>query len=236
MEEPILTKEHIEAAKLDVNHPVVQVLISMQDYCKQFNEEYVKVWQDNKLAQEFLKQNIAPLADKINELDEFSLKPLDIISIWSQVGKSFSGLYIRYDLANIIPAKYGVIGIKSPKWREFIIHESKSKGKIVKLPEYLMNDKENMPYFYRRLGDVRKSLDEIDFYRNGVKENIASLARKAFKYGDKEAEKRYSKIAPWTKEHDDSFLGGISENFGNGFGPLLYFMPDEIRKQIFVED
>ncbi|MBI2047060.1 hypothetical protein HYT26_02775, partial [Candidatus Pacearchaeota archaeon] len=69
MEEPILTKEHIEAAKLDISHPVVQVLISMQDYCKHFNEEHAKVRHGYKLTQEFLKQNIAPLADKINELD-----------------------------------------------------------------------------------------------------------------------------------------------------------------------
>ena len=213
MGKPMLTMEQVEAAKLDVSHPVVRALISMKDYCKHFNEEYAKVKHDYELTQEFLRRNIAPLADKINELNEFTLEPLDIISIWSQVNKSFSGLYIRYDLANIIPAKYGVIGIKSLMWGEFIAHESRTKRGVCDLPEDLMNDKENMYYFYRRLWDVSKSLDEIDLYKNGIKESVER-----------------------SKKHDNTFLSEIHENFGNGFNSLLYFMPDEIRKQIFVED
>lgn len=218
MQEPMLTKEQIEAAKLDVSHPVVQALISMRDYTENFKKGYLQVKDDNKSAHEFIKQNISPLVEKINGLDNFSLNPSDIISIWSQVNKSFSGLYIKYDLANIIPARYGVIGINSLMWGDFIINESKSKGRVTELPEYLMSDKENMHYFYKRLGDVSKSLDEIDLYRNGTKESVTNLAKKAFKDGDEEAEKRYNDYAIWNKEHDNTFLSEIHENFGNGFG------------------
>ena len=238
MKKPMLTRKQIEAAKLDVSHPVVQALIGMHDYCKHFNEEFAKVKQDNQLAQDFVKRNMAPLAHKINDLDEFSLKPLDIISIWSQVDKSFLGRYVKYSLANIIAAKYSVIGIKSPKWGEFIVHESKSEGTIDELPEDLINDKENILYFYRRWGEVIKNLKEIDFfYGISIQKDIGDLDKKAFKDGDKGAERRDDNSAAQMKNHDYSFLEGVVENWGNGlYSSFLFSMPKEIRKEIFIEN
>ena len=43
MEKPMLTKGEIERAKKDTSHPVVQTLLDMKDWIKEYGKDYEKV-------------------------------------------------------------------------------------------------------------------------------------------------------------------------------------------------
>ncbi len=219
MDTPTLTKEQIETAKKDVSHPVVQVLLDMQDYIGKFNLN-CKEREGSEDYQSFIGENLAPVAERLEELYNFYLGPLDLVSVWSKVTQDFQSLYARYNLAAAIPSAYGKIGITSNGWEGIIPFIAKEK----RLPERVMGDEKNQLYFYKRLMDVTKSLDELDFYSYGTRENFADVAEKAYVDGNQEAKIELEKIITWQKEHKDAILLGIHENFGNGFSGSSLFV------------
>lgn len=227
----MLTREQIEAAKKDITHPVVQVFLGMQDEIKEFNLTYRKI-QGNVEAQRYISSNIEPFARRLNQLEEFTLEPLDLVSIWSRISQDFEGAYMGYTLAAVIPTTYGINGIDSKKWKEIVPFVAKNR----KFPKEFLIDEPNQIKFWTRLKNVGKSLDELDYYSYGTREDCMDLANKAYKQGDNEAEKKFEEIIAWQKEHKDEVLGKIHENFGNGFSILFLNMPDNLRKQIFSKE
>lgn len=229
MEKPMLTREQIEVAKKDTNHPVVKVFLNMQEEIKEFMWDYRKI-KDNQEAQKYVTNNINPFAKKLNQLEEFSLEPLDIVSIWSRINQDFEGkIYVGYNLAATIPATYGTRGITSQSWKEVVPFVAKNK----KIPEEILKDKQNQIYFWKRIKNVKENVKELDYFLFGTRERNFELFNKAYKEGDKEAEKKIEEMIAWEEEHKDEILGKIHENFGNGFSLLFLKMPDHIKKEVF---
>jgi len=227
MEESMLTREQIEYAKRDISHPVVQLFLDMQDYIKKFREDYERI-HDDEDEQRFVKENITPLAERLDELDDFSLAPLDIVSIWSRVYNDFIG-YTRYNLAATIPATYGTRGIVYPDWKGVVPFLAKNR----KLPERLIKDEENQLYFWKRLREVNKSLGELDYHSYGTRKDWSGLIDKAYKEGNEKAKEEFKRIIDWHEKHKDKILGEIHENFDHGFSYLFMSMPDYIRAKVF---
>lgn len=212
----MLTREQIESAKQDVSHPVVQLLLNEQDWIARFRSLWAEAESDK---QKFIHQEIGNgLALRLNELDDFSMAPLDIVSIWAQVCKDFPSVYMRYDLSSTISATYATRGIASPDWKGVV----QSIARENELPETLLRDRKNQLYFWRRIREIGTNLDELSFYSYGTRENFADLSKKAYKEGDKEAEKRFEKLSAWYDEHKDTILSQIHENFGNGLSTLKH--------------
>lgn len=227
----MLTRGQIEVAKKDITHPVVQVFLSMQDEIKEFNLAYRKI-KENREAQRYITDNITPFAMRLNQLEDFTLEPLDLVSIWSRINRDFGGAYTGYNLAATIPTTYGTRGIDLKKWKEVVPFIAKNR----KFPEEFLIDEPNQIKFWARLKNVRESLKELDYYQYGTKENWGDLVNKAYGEGNKESREKVERIVAWQEEHRDEILGKIYENFGNGFSPLFLDMPDCIRKQIFPEE
>lgn len=67
----------------------------------------------------------------------------------------------------------------------------------------------------KKEAEIRASLNELAYYRNGTMESAVQLTVKAFQ-GDKNAEKLLEETAAWREEHKDSLLERIAENWTHG--------------------
>jgi len=229
MEVPTITKEQIEAAKQDTSHQIVQVMLSMPDYFQKLREGYKPITDNNQEAQRFVKEQFSPLVNALNQLDDFSVSPLDIISIWSRAEQDLEGIgYARYELAGTIGVVYGTRGSQSESFRNRIV-EIINKNAI---PKDLAKDEQAALYFFRRLKALSGSIDEITFYIHGTREDMGDLATKAFGDKDEKAKKRWDELQKWSKEHQDDFLGSVCENWGNGLLSYSFSMPNDIRAKL----
>ena len=226
----MLTKEQIELAKKDTSHPVVQLMLGMKDYIKEFNKGYEKCSGTDE-AKIYRAENFQPLAKKLGQLEDFSMQPLDLVSIWSRVCEDFPKRYEKYDLAGAIPITYATRGINSQKWGKLVSLVMKKRM----IPHELLQDDKNQLHFWVRMRDIFESMEEIRFYAHGTREDLGELGRKAYREGDKEVEKRFEKIVVWSKEHKDEILSELRENFGNGFNIFFRYISDEMRKKVFSE-
>ncbi len=231
METPTLTREQIEQAKIESHHPIVQLFWRMQDSIANYSRRYDLVKGDNKERQKFVRENMGFVAEKLNKLEKFSLGPLDLISIWTSVCGDFVG-YTRYNLAAQIPATYATRKIKDPNWSIVV---PRIAAREIELPEELMSDRENVLNFYKGLAEVRSSLKEIDLYMYGTREDNFELTVKAFRKGDEKAKRELEESKRWFEEHEDPVLCEIKENFGNGFTPLFFNLPEDIRREVFSD-
>lgn len=209
----MLRTEEIAAAKRDRSHIVIQVFDGLGE--KHWNTLLQSLrTADNEQQQKLREKSFVPFAEAL-EGKVFTLMPLEIVSIWSRAMEVFpNNRYPRYTLSTAIAYTYGAIPIKSEEWKHlFKMAHEKGYDHL----EYLAGkDTPNAIRFRQRLLEVDKSLQELNYYMYGTRENMGSLAVKAYGEGNKEAQKRYEQMVLWQKTHDDMILGAIHENWANG--------------------
>jgi len=212
----MLTTEQVESAKKDRSHLAIVTLDSFGDsYWPSIIEKTRP--EDNQKRQEIYRQAFIPFSEKLHETD-FSLGPLDIISIWSRAKEIFpEQIYARYELSTSLACSYGSNPIDSQDWKRVSASGSISE----RLHDLSKTDKAKASLFSKRLTEIDSSLKEIDLYRKGTTEDIIELARKAYVEKDEEAKEKLLAIQEKEKETDsDGFLHDIHENWGNG----MYWM------------
>jgi hypothetical protein len=229
MEKPMLTREEIERAKQNLSHPIVRFLLKEKNWVSKFTANYKR--QELADVQKFVSESMSGLAKRLNTLDDFSMAPLDIVSIWSQVGKDFSSSYTennfdvlsyaRGGLSSTISAAYATRGIVSPEWEEVLPFVARER----ELPERVFNDAANQSHFWRRIQEIMGSVAELDFYSYGSRESLHKLRMDACEDSGK-----YEKLMAWREKHDDALLSRIHEDFGNAIGILYAGTPEGKRK------
>lgn len=229
MEQPYLTKEHIQRAgkREGISHPVISVLEYHEPRILQIREEYSSI-SDNQEQQKHIRRNFGFLADAVEDLGHFPMGPLDIVAVWSKAHE-LMGNYQRYELVGIISAAYGIRAsdtaeYPSPEWRGFPRQYIQER----RLPERAVENRNGILHLKTRLSDIDVSLDKLDFYVYGTNESFSDLCHKAFRENDEEAMKRFEEMCAHEKEYSTPVLGEIHENFGNGLLPLKY----EINKAL----
>lgn len=224
MKKSRLTKKQIESAEKDAKHPVVQLMLNMQDYIEDFNKGYERI---NGYRGDYIIENLQPFAKELDKLDNFSMHPLDLISVWSAVYKKFYSLNRKDDLAIALSTSYAIKKILSKEWRGL-------SGVILKkrkLPDNLLKDKKNQLYFWKRIKNIKESLKEIGFYRFGTRKDIGKLYREQY-LGFESANKKLNKIHAWEKEHDDNILSNLHEDFSEGLSELISNANQKIKRKI----
>lgn len=235
VEQSTFTPEQIARAERreGFNHPVLSVIEQNLPAITQLNKRYFSLT-DNQEQQKYIKEHLGFLADAFVNVGPYSMKPLDIVAIWSRVieiGENVSPLfYHRYRLVEMISSAYAVQGATNKEWRKF----PRSCLEAHKLPPGVLQDKAGLLYVKEKLNEIHESLKELDFYTYGTRDDpmgmVAKLAIKS-RDGDKEAEKELNRLIAFEKTHETPVLGEIHENFANG---LLspYFLIEKILKEI----
>jgi len=211
-EELILTKEQVESAKKDRSHVVVSILDSLgKPYWDNLLGTAAK-YNGNSEKQKIYEAGVVPFAEQL-EGGDFTLSPFDLISIWTRALEiSPNSRYLRHSLSTAIACAYASNPIESEHWKHLFKKIQEDSRSLRAVAE---KDKVNRKIFKARLKVIDKSLDDLDFYKTGTKEDIIELVRKMVA-GDKEAGRRVQEIEEWKKEHEGYLIGEISENWANG--------------------
>lgn len=113
-----LTKEAIESAKQNREHYAIQALSSFgEGYWSKFARE-LQSTADNQLQQKACRRIVIPIARALED-QQFTLKPLEIVSIWPHISDPFypPSNYLGYDLSEALSWTYAIRGIKASAWK-----------------------------------------------------------------------------------------------------------------------
>lgn len=208
-----LTDEEVEKAvkREGIEHPILTLF---EEFTPQL-QKYIKgkpATDDNSVAQSYVRNNLRFLAEAVEtHVGGYSLKPLEIISIWSKATELGMTNYDLYRLAAITGIKFASMGLLNPVWNN-LVTKYFATGKF---PKEIFDRKEDVAFFRSRLDIVRENVGVIDKYKAGdgptIEEYVASL--KAGKEID---------ISNIKKKPYDDLLGRIHENFGNGLIPIYF--------------
>jgi|Napbiome12C3dose_1001474.scaffolds.fasta_scaffold00004_66 hypothetical protein len=125
-------------ARIGINHPVITVIDTHLPQLIQLGREYSAIV-DNHERFEFMSKTHGFLADALVDVGPYTLKPLDLVAVWSRVTEVFSvSSNQRYAIAEIVSAAYAVQGLEDPKWKRF----PRCRLENFKLPEDVVKDKE----------------------------------------------------------------------------------------------
>lgn len=228
MEQSALTKDQVERAERreGIYHPVITLLESYTPRFLQLNQEYSRLT-GNQEQHDYIQKNYGFLADALEATEDFTLKPLELIAIWSKACEVL-GLYQRYRLAGMLSSAYGIKGIKKPNWKGFPRYTLENFD----LPKKVLNDREGLIYVKSRFREITASLDEICFYAFGIgwaSNKLGELFKREID-GDKKATEELDALIQYEKEHNTLLLGNIYENFGNGMTTIFFKINDALEK------
>ncbi len=222
----MLKREQIEEAKNNRNHIVIRTFDGLRMPHWGALLESLRTNSDNQQQQVLCQRAVIPFAEALNG-NVFTLKPLEIVSIWSRVTEILPSTYASYSLSTAIACAYGAMPIKSEDWKHLFRNMYEGGACYEYLEDIATKDKINAIVFRQRLGDISTSYDELDYYSYGTREEMCDLAEKAYRHGDKEAEERFDRMVQWQKAHKDEVLGKIHENWGNGIFWMFNVLPRE---------
>ena len=85
MERQPLTKDQVAAAECreEIAHPVISLLETHADILVGFREDLKEI-KDSQKAQSYIADTHGFLADLLEQLDAFTLQPLELVAIWSK--------------------------------------------------------------------------------------------------------------------------------------------------------
>ncbi len=211
-EQSNLTKEQVSQAeaRVGVTHPVVLVLRSHAPRIARLNSDLSGIAESaNKDA--FIKGNFGFLADAIEDTGDFSLEPLDMVSIWGEAQDQGLLATIPYKLAATVSIAYAIRGVPTPGWKGFTQHYFE-EGDI---PTHLLGDRAGLTHVRNRLLEVRGNRNQLDLYTHGTLEGnmrVVELTMKS-KDGDGDAQKKLDALFEYHREHSTPLLGELKENF-----------------------
>ncbi len=193
-EQKLLSLRDIEAAEHAANfsHPILDVLTSheqqilaLQDQCKPII--------DTDEEQSFLEQNFGFIAKSIAEIDNFSLTPTELVSLWSRDIIKGMSRYQKYTLARIIASCYSVQDLDNDEWKQF--------------PVKVTEEFQQAHIFLLERPDVFEAGEQMNERINELNNNVRLLSKTGHT------------IYP-TQKWKDTTINEITENFGNAVLPI----------------
>ncbi len=205
------------ASGIGVSHPILAVLDRESQRITDLNTRY-----DGELSTEEVyelrKGDSAFLAEAIEGAGPFTLKPLELVGIWSGSKKL---PYHRYQLAAVISAAYATQGVPNPEnWNEFGRYYLENG----KLPQKVIGDVTGLTYVRGRLEEIRANLDQVDeVVYQGIEQpqDLGVRLGPLIARGDREALKEYDEKSKKLKELEIPLVLEMQENFGNGMTNLV---------------
>ncbi len=220
VERQILTLDQVTKAenRIGISHPILTQIDNYLPEITRFQQGYPPT--DSKLQQRYISENFGFFADVITEVGPFTLKPHELISIWSRTKEVFS-TYQRYALAGIVSSAYAVQEAENQEWKKFPRYYLET-GEI---PDVVKKDKSGLLHVQNRLKLIDESLNDLSSYVHGTREPIITytlnLARRE-REGDLEAKRELEVLLARQQNYQNPTITEIHENFGNGFTPLFF--------------
>lgn len=222
-EMPQFTEEQVAQAERreSFSHPVLTVIEEHLPQIIQLNKGYSSIpIVDTQEQQRYIKEHYGFLADALVDVNLYTLRPLEIVAIWSRAVEVFSG-YHRYALAGMVAAAYAIQEVESPSWRKFPKHYLET----AKLPAEVLTDHSGLTQVIGRLDQIGVSLDKLDFYVYGTREPAMELAFELagrIRNGDAQAQAELDRLIAHQRKYSTPVLKEIHENWGNGYIPLYF--------------
>ncbi len=201
--ERLLTIHDIETAEQDAtfSHPVLDVLESHKDRILSIQQQCKPII-DTDQEQSFLEQNFGFLAKSITDIDDFSLTPKELVSLWSRDIIKDMSRYQKYTLARIIAASYSVQGLENAKWKQF--------------PVKATEEFQQAHIFLLESPDIFEAGEHMNERMDDLTKNVQTLSKTGHT------------IYPPHKWKDTT-INEITENFGNAILPLRMLIESVIR-------
>lgn len=226
-EQSPITKQDIQKAeqRVGISHPILDVIKMHLPRLQELHEQCALI-PDNQDQQAYIRANYGFLADAVVEAGDYSLEPLELVAIWSQVGEIFDterpgDSYHKYAIAGIVATAYAIRELENPAFQNlprYVLERDE-------LPDEITSDLESMRHVRSRLDMVDGNIEDLDFYINGTRkpgvEIAFNLAKKA-DAGDLDAKKQLDELLARSKERSTPTLQSIHENFGNGTNFIHY--------------
>lgn len=218
-ENPSFNRDQISRAeqRIGISHPVINTIDLCLPLVTHLNHEYDGI-DNNQAQQRFILANYGFLADALVAAGHYTLKPLEIVAIWSRALEVFSG-YQKYAFGGIVSSAYAIQGLKNPEWQK-VPRRLLETGR---LPQALNKDRDGLLHIKGRLDEIDASLRELDFYTYGTREAGTDLAARLsmrIRGGDLDAKEELDRLISHYNEHKTNVLSHIHENVGTGLIPV----------------
>ena len=202
---PNLNREQIENAKKDRSHLAIKILDSFGNQYWTDAVQEMRRADGNEAKQEVCRKAILPAAEAF-EGQDFTLKPLEIISIWSRARELFGKVtYPNYGLSTALAFSFCSRPIQSEAWKH-LYQKHGQKGYFTRLCK---GERENSLVFGRKLDQLRESRREIDFYIYGTRESMGDIVQRMVR---KEKGGQIGNDEPeWIQPAREFFLGELAE-------------------------
>ncbi|MBI3035187.1 hypothetical protein HYY71_02595 [Candidatus Woesearchaeota archaeon] len=202
----LLEAEVNKALRGDRVHPVITLIDTLPDIAD-FSTTYSRIKGVQQQAT-YAKQHFGFFADAVERLGHFSLDPFDLIAIWRKVAEMDLP---RYETAAILGCAYAKAPFDGDGW--LLLPRKELEGE--KYPKELATRPDELKTYRERLEQVSTSLDEIDFYRFGVRKGFMQIARGLMSSNENEKQEASGANAR-SKRPEMEPLGRLGENWGNG--------------------
>ncbi|OGD82793.1 hypothetical protein A3A54_02050 [Candidatus Curtissbacteria bacterium RIFCSPLOWO2_01_FULL_39_62] len=215
MERQPLTKDQVVAAERreEMAHPVISLLETHAYTLVGFREELKEI-KDTQRAQSYIADTHGFLADSLEQLDSFTLQPLELVAIWSKAMEVMD-YYQRHAFGEILAVAYAVQSFEEPKWQGLTRYLLETH----QFPDDISADRNGLGQMVSKFDEISESMGELDFYVNGVEGSGVSLAAELAKKsgeGDADAGRKLEELIKHHKEHTTPTLAEIHENLSNG--------------------
>lgn len=206
----MLWRRRIETAKSDRSHTAIKTLDDMLDRWGALNDS-LKGENDCQKQQKLCAEAFVPFAEAL-EGQAFTLKPLEIVSIWSRAMELFpESIYARCRLSASLICVYGTAGTESQKW-EHLFKKINENSRYLR--DMAHRDMKGANRFIRRLFEINRSLKALDYYLYGTRGDLTGGIFSGLST-HMDVEGGLSQIISQKEWHTDALLSKISEEWAD---------------------
>ena len=207
----LLVTQDIERAMLrqEFEHPLLDILDKHTFELLAFRERY-GAQKDPQAHQDCIEKDLGFFVDAVEQVSNFSFGPLDMVAVWSKIDDL--QLPGRYNLTRAVALAYITIPLPSRLGSNRYFLESKE------FPPGLFTSAVERGTSEVRLKQVQDSLNEIQFYRYGVRKTFSELLKGMT---SPEGIQLVNKVKESERNSPLKIrLHELYENFSNGITPL----------------
>lgn len=208
-------------------HPVVAVFDQYADQMSGVAQASFAISEkEPERVRQFVRRNYGFLADALEALPDFSLEPLDLLTIWSRAIEVFPK--DRSMLARMIATAYATQGIQTNGWRGFPRFYLKRNS----IPVQVLRDKVGLSHVKVRLDQIKASERNLYVYAYGVVNPVGrnSELQLRMRSGDTEAKAEYQKFETYVREHSTPLIDETLENLGLGLPNFRKHVEDALER------